>query len=116
VSAVQRRVEDRLLKPLAEKEKETSRFSRARLPPRARRVRVTQATSTLDASGREYVPFAVDVRFGEEWRENDLVGCAYPKTGALFVKRGDEYRPAEILLGKSADPVPGVCVPGKPRS
>ncbi|WP_394834350.1 hypothetical protein LVJ94_48410 [Pendulispora rubella] len=113
---MQRRVEEALVKPLAEKEKERSRFSRARLPPRERRVRVTQTTPLRDASAREYIAFAVDVRFGDTWQENDIVGCAYPQTGALYVKSGDEYRPADILLGKRADPVPAVCVPGKPRS
>ncbi|WP_394844834.1 hypothetical protein LZC95_48280 [Pendulispora brunnea] len=113
---MQRRVEQALLKPLAEKEKERSRFSRARLPPRERRVRVTEATTTRDASGREYVAFSVDVRFGDQWQENDIVGCAYPQSGALFVKRGDEYRPADILLGKNTDPAPAVCVPARPRS
>jgi hypothetical protein len=115
-AAVKRRVEEGLVKPLADKEKERGRFSRARLPPRERRVRITQATATLDRSGREYLAFAVDVRFGEEWRENDIVGCAYAKTGALFVKRGEEYRPAEILLGQNLEPVPGVCVQAKDRS
>ncbi len=115
-AAVQHRVDEGLLKPLAAKEAERSRFSRARLPPSQRRVRVTQTTPTLDAKGREYLSFAVDVRFGPEWRENDIVGCAYPKTGALFVKRGDAYRPAEILLGKDADVTPQVCAPGKARS
>ncbi len=115
-SSVKHRVEETLVKPLAEKEQERSRFSRARIPPRERRVRVTQTTATVDASGREFVPFVVDVRFGDEWKENDIVGCAYTKNGALFVKRGDEFRPAEILLGKSVDPAPGVCVPGKARS
>lgn len=115
-AAVQRRVEDALLKPLVAKEKERSRFSRARLPPRERRVRVTQTTTTRDASDREYVAFAVDVRFGDQWEDNDIVGCAYPQTGALFVKLGDEYRPADVLLGKSGDPAPGVCAPAKPRS
>jgi hypothetical protein len=101
------------VKPLAEKEQERSRFSRARIPPRERRVRVTQAATTVDKNGRDYVPFAIDVRYGDEWTENDIVGCAYPKTGALFVKRGDDYRPAEILLGKSVDAAPGVCVAAK---
>jgi hypothetical protein len=110
-AAMQRRVEEKLVKPLAEKENERSRFSRARLPPSARRVRITQATPTLDKNGREYVSFAVDVRYGPEWTENDIVGCAYPKSGALLVKRGNEYRPATILLGKSEDPVAGACVP-----
>ncbi|WP_394823538.1 hypothetical protein [Pendulispora albinea] len=113
---MQRRVEEALLKPLTEKEKVRSRFSRARLPPHERRVRVLQATAIIDASGREYVPFAVDVRYGDEWQEDDIVGCAYPQSGALFVKHGDAYRPAGILLGKRADPAPAVCVPGKPPS
>jgi hypothetical protein len=106
----QHRVEDGLVKPLAESESHASRFSRARPIPRERRVRVTQVTPTLDKSGRQFMTFAVDIRFGGgEWRENDVVGCAYVKTGALFVKRGDTYRPASFLLGKNADPVAGVC-------
>ena len=116
VSVVQRRVEKALLEPLAQKEKERSRFSRARMPPQERRVRVTQTTTTLDASGRAYMAFAVDVRRGNEWHENDVVGCAYTQTGALFVKRGDEYRAADILLGKDADVAPNVCTPAKARS
>ena len=63
------------------------------------------------------MPFAVDVRFGgAEWHENDVLGCSYTQTGALFVKRGDGYRPAEILLGKDADVAPNVCTPPKTRS
>jgi hypothetical protein len=106
---VERRVRTGLLEPLAAQDAKTSRFSRARLPPRERRVRVTQTTATLDKAGHAFVAFAVDVRWGEEWHENDIVGCAYPQTGALFVKRGEEYRPAQLLLGKAADAVPGVC-------
>lgn len=115
-AVVQRRVEKGLLEPLAQKEKEQSRFSRGRRPPQERRVRVTQAAATLDASGRAYMAFALDVRRGAEWHENDVVGCAYTQTGALFVKRGDEYRPAEILLGKDVDVAPAVCTPAKARS
>lgn len=98
-----------LLTPLAEHEAQRSRFSRARIPPRERRVRVTQATATLDKSGNAFVPFAVDVRWGDQWREDDIVGCAYVNNGALFVKQGNEYRPSDILLGKAAEPVPNVC-------
>jgi hypothetical protein len=115
-SAVQRRVKEGIIAPLAEKENARSRFSRVRIAPRERRVRVTDSTTTLDPGGRPYVAFAIDVRYGEEWRENDVVGCAYPQTGALFVKRGDEIRPAGILLGEKADPVQGTCVPAKARS
>ncbi len=115
-AVVQRRVEKGLLEPLAQKEKERSRFSRARMPPQERRVRVTQAAVTLDASGRAYMAFAVDVRRGAEWHENEVVGCGYTQTGALFVKRGDAYRPAEILLGKDVDVASNVCTPAKTRS
>lgn len=115
-SVVRRRVEKGLLEPLAQKEKERSRFSRARMPPQERRVRVTQTALTVDASGRAYMTFAVDVRYDSTWHENDVIGCAYTQTGALFVKRGDEFRPADVLLGKDVDVVPGVCTPAKARS
>jgi hypothetical protein len=106
----QRRVQEGLVKPLAEWEAGRSSFSRVRPVPRERRVRVLQTTETVDNAGRPFVAFAVDVRFGNsEWHENDIVGCAYLKSGDLFVKRGDEYRPAAFLFGKSADPVAGVC-------
>ena len=105
----EKRVREGLLAPLAEHEANRSKFSRARLPPRERRVRVTQVKPTTDAAGRSFMAFAVDIRWGDEWHENDIVGCAYTKSGDLFVKRGDEFRSAAILLGKTADPVAGVC-------
>jgi len=111
---VQHRVEAGILQPLAARE--VSRFSRARPPPHERRVRVTQATPSRDKQGREFVAFAVDVRFGGNWQENDIVGCAYRSNGALFVKRGDGYFPAAFLLGKSVDRAPGVCEPAPARS
>jgi hypothetical protein len=102
------------VKPLADLE--SHRFSRARPPPRERRVRAVQTTATLDKSGRPFVPFAIDVRFGSEWHENDIVGCAYTGSGNLFVKRGDTYRPASFLLGKNDAPVSDVCVAAPARS
>jgi hypothetical protein len=106
-------VQNGLLKPLADVE--SHRFSRARPPPRERRLRVLQTTATLDKNGGSFVPFAIDVRFGgEEWHENDIVGCAYTGSGNIFVKRGDTYRPASFLLGKNSDPVAGVCEPSAP--
>lgn len=110
----QRRVEDGLVKPLSDAE--SHRFSRSRPPPRERRVRVTQTTATTDKSGRSFVSFAVDVRFGSEWSENDIVGCAYTGSGDLYVKRGDAYRPASFLLGKNEGPVAGVCEAAPSRS
>ena len=111
-----RRVEEGLLKPLAEKDEEAGRFSRSRPPPRERRVRVTRSTATLDAKGQKFVPFAIDVRFGSDWRENDFVGCVYTPSGALFVKNGDSYRPAAFLLGKAVEPVAGACEAAPARS
>ena len=109
-----RRVDEGLVKPLGQQE--GSRFSRSRPAPRERRVRVIQSTLSLDKSGRPFVPFAIDVRFGSEWHENDIVGCVYRKSGELFVKRGDAYRPAAFLLGKNAEPVAGVCEAAPPRA
>jgi hypothetical protein len=117
VARVQARVEAGLVKPLAEHERSVSRFSRARMPPAERRVRVTQTTESRDRSGRAFMTFAVDVKYGPEWHNDDIVGCAYTATGELFVKRGDDYRPAAFLLGKPADPAPGVCqVPPAPKA
>ena len=106
---VEQRVKTGLLGPLAAQDANQPRFSRMRPPPRERRVRVTQSTATPDKSGQQFVPFAIDVRWGSDWSENDITGCAYPSTGKLFVKIGNDYRPAEFLLGKSAEPVAGVC-------
>lgn len=110
----QRRVEEGLVKPLAAVE--ASRFSRARPSPRERRVRVVDTTATLDKGGKSFVRFAIDVRFGTEWHEGDIVGCVYAGSGDLFVKKGDAYRPAPFLLGKNVEPVAGVCEAGSPPS
>lgn len=111
----QRRVGEGLLQPLAAREG-GSRFSRSRPMPRERRVRVIQATTSLDKAGHAFVPFAIDVRFGSEWRENDIVGCVYRGSGKLFVKSGEQYRPAAFLLGKNVEPVAGVCEVAPARS
>ena len=110
----QRRVETVIVKPLAERV--TSRFSRSRPPPRERRVRITEAALTRDKQGRDFVPFAVDVRFGGDWQENDITGCVYRASGTLFVKSGDAYFPAALLFGKNVEPVVGVCEAAPARS
>jgi hypothetical protein len=110
-------VREHLVKPLAERESHS--FSRVRPPPHERRVRALQTSAVRDAKGRTFLPFAIDVRFGGgEWREGDIVGCAYVGSGELYVKRGDDYRPATFLLGKASDPVVGVCeaAPGGTKS
>lgn len=115
VEWTQHRVEAGIIQPLAERA--GSRFSRSRPPPRERRVRVTETTLTRDQQGRDFVPFAVDVRFGAgEWQANDIVGCAYRASGNLFVKVGDAYFPAQFLLGKKVAAVAGVCQAAAARS
>lgn len=106
---VQRRVESGILEPLAQQDKARPRFSRTPPPPRARRVRVTQDTVTADVNGQGFVPFAIEQTWdGSTWNES-FTGCAYPKTGALYVKIGSDFRPSDILLGKDAPVAAGVC-------
>lgn len=104
----QRRVETGLLQPLAERS--SSRFSRSRPPPHERRVRVQQTAPSRDRQGREFLSFSVDVRFGSgDWQMDDIIGCAYRASGSLFIKSGEAYFPAALLLGKKVSSAPGVC-------
>jgi hypothetical protein len=107
VQWAQRRVESAIVQPLAARTR--SRFSRSRPAPRERRVRVTQSALSRDAQGRDFMPFAIDVRFGSQWQQGDIVGCAYRANGALYVKRGDHYFSVGFLFGKDVSPVAGVC-------
>lgn len=108
------RVDVGLVKPIAAREKGGS-FSRGRPPPRVSRVRTPDPEQT-DPSKRVFASFAIDVRWGgSEWHENDVTGCVYKETGKIFVKIGDEYRPAEYLLGKNVDAVKGVCEAAPPE-
>ena len=115
-------VERRLVRPLGEKEKRRSRFSRAYIPPRARRVRIVDRVRSVDSRGGEFVAFAVDDRSGGfaleagdrpgRWRRDAIVGCVYPARDEIFIKRGDEFFTPGLLLGKktaAADPT--VCRP-----
>lgn len=108
-----------LVQPLAAKEQERSRFSRARMPAVTRRVRVLDAAPKKDGQGQAFQTFAVDARHGwgkledfeddapearadkaeKAWRKDAIVGCVYD-SGEVYVKKGEEYRPAAVLLGK----------------
>ncbi|HVT07529.1 MAG TPA: hypothetical protein VHO67_08730 [Polyangia bacterium] len=54
--------------------------------------------------------FAVDERSGafsrrppdddRGWRKDAIVGCVYPGSDEVFVKRGDKFFGASLLLGK----------------
>lgn len=97
-----------VLKPLSAQEDKRSRYSRAAMPPSERRVRVIEA-KLLDKNGRAFTTFAIDKRYGfeadEAWIENEWVGCAYLDSKDVFLKRGDEYRPASFLLGKRTEAI-----------
>lgn len=99
-----------LIKPLAAKEDDQSRFSRARLPAQQRRVRL-DGELHKDAGGNSFVTFAVDARHGvvaandeSSWRRDAITGCVYVDRGEVFVKSGDRFRPAAFLLGKNLKP------------
>lgn len=98
-----------LMQPLARKESKVSKFSRARLPPEERRVRILDEQPRKDTEGNAFVRFAVDESHGfytganadeSRWQQDIITGCVYLDRSQVFVKRGDEYRPAAFLLGK----------------
>ncbi len=112
-----RRVQDGLLSPLVEKENERSKFSRVRQVSRERRLLIVTSALSNDTKGRGFVRFETEARFGDDW-QSELSGCVYRQSGSIFVRRGDEYRPAAYLLGKNVPAVPGVCevAPSRDRS
>jgi hypothetical protein len=101
-------VQDKLLTPLAARDKARSSYSRA-MPPAAYRVRVIDRSPIADGKGGAFVGLAVDARFGRgkgEWFENDITGCVYAETGEVYVRYGRAYRAAGVLLGKKTPPAP----------
>jgi hypothetical protein len=116
-------VENRLVKPLAEKEAKQNRFSRVYVPPQARQVRVLDRERSTDGRGAEFVAFAVDERSrglaaddSRRWRKDAIVGCVYPARDEVFIKRGDKFFAAGLLLGRkitAADDT--VCRPAPAR-
>jgi hypothetical protein len=103
-------VEQNLLKPLAQRDAQRPRFSRAGPPPGERRVRILDKELRQDDRGLAYATFAIDVRYADEWSQNALTGCIYPGDGAIYVKGGGGYRSAATLLGKKIETPPDtVC-------
>src|SRR5262245_27741802 len=70
---VSKLVEAALLKPLANREEARSRYSRVRMPPAARHVRVLEGGPEMDPQGRTFVRFAVDEKRFAEWDRNAMV-------------------------------------------
>ena len=114
-------VEKKLVQPLAEKEARRSRFSRAYIPPQARRVRVLDRELSTDGRGAAFVAFAVDERSGVlepladdlgRWRKDAIVGCVYPARDEIFIRRGDKFFGVGLLLGqKTAAAADTACRP-----
>lgn len=97
------------LEPLAKRDAERSRFSRAPMPPDERKVRVTAAPMT-DATGGAFQAFAIDARRGETWTKDVMTGCVYPSSGAVYVRNGEELLPGAAYLGQKWDkPVASIC-------
>jgi hypothetical protein len=105
-------VKKTLLSPLAEKESRRSRFSRVIAPPTARRLRITTPVAQADEKGRLFFTFAVDVRrglvFDEDeaptWTRDAVSGCIYPASNEVFVKNGEAWVSSNLLLGKRVKP------------
>ena len=98
-----------LVQPLAANDDKRGRFSRARLPPQERRVRILDDKPRKDAEGVAFMRFSIDARFGygqagrdeAQWSRDTITGCVYLERSQVFVKKGDSYRPAAFLLGKN---------------
>jgi hypothetical protein len=102
-------VKTALLKPLAQRESERSRFSRVAMPPAARHVRVLGGGPEKDPRGRTFVRFAVDQKWGTRWVRNAMVGCAYPDEGAVFIQRGESVQSAAQYLGQDGPATTTEC-------
>jgi hypothetical protein len=121
VTSAQSVVQAKFLDPLQKMESNRSRFSRAVLPPQARRVRILDNTPQADREGRLFLSFAVDESrsFGiekdkgvaeDQWFKNAITGCVYPQTGDVLVKLGEAYYASSVLLGRSTPTSPAdVC-------
>ena len=104
------RVQLEVVRAIDIRDSRSSRFSRARPVPRQRRVRIVRASTVRDQLGRQFIRFAIDVRFGaSNWKTDDVVGCIYTPAGDVYVKSGGVYRPAAFLEGKRVAVVPGAC-------
>ncbi len=108
-SAVSKLVEKALLKPLVAREEARSTYSRARMPPAARQVRVLDSAPVADPQGREFVRFAVDEKRFTAWERGTLVGCAYVADGAVFVRHGTKVQSAAQYVGQAGPKVTTEC-------
>lgn len=106
-------VNAKLIQPLAAKERDQSKFSRARLPAAERRVRILDDKPQQDSAGDQFFAFAVDARHGwadddgeASWAKAAITGCVYPGRSEVFIKRGKAYHPAAAAIGKKTKAAP----------
>jgi hypothetical protein len=120
-------VQEGLVAPLTAKESRFSRFSRARRPPIAHRVRLLDETPSVDAKGEAFFRFALDSSIGfakendkeddeSRWDLGTETGCVYASAGKVFVHRGDRHFPARLVVGEKVQATPGACEAAPPRS
>ncbi len=105
-------IERLLIEPLADRDEQSSRFSRARIPPTRRTVRMLEADARRDAGGAKFFTFAIDERRGMKatTATEAMTGCVYPETSEVYVKRGEVHYPAAFLFGKTKEKAePQVC-------
>jgi hypothetical protein len=106
-------INDKLVQPLVAKERNQSKFSRARMPPSERRVRVLDEKPQQDSAGNAFFAFAIDERHGwadksdeASWAKASITGCVYPDRGEVFIKRGKAFHPARAAIGKKTKAAP----------
>lgn len=116
-------VNQQLIGPLVAKERKQSKFSRARLPPAERRVRVVEAEPQRDSAGDVFYTFVIDTRYGwvddsddeADWEKNAMTGCVYPGRGQVFIKRGKAFHPAAAAVGKKTKAAPAHTCTAAPQ-
>ncbi|MBL7685658.1 MAG: hypothetical protein JNK65_06465 [Deltaproteobacteria bacterium] len=118
LSSIESILEKKLLDPLRKKESERSKFSRALLPPTGRKIRIENNTPQTDPQGHSFISFSIDENRGyavnpqksdHQWLKNAIVGCMYPASGEVMVKRGNVFYPASILWGAQVTTASLVC-------
>jgi hypothetical protein len=120
-------IQDKLLAPLAAREGARSRYSRAASPAAERRLRLLDTEPVMDAKGSAFVRFAVDARYGlavelrrdggGRWQQNAITGCVYPGSGEVYLRYGDAFRSAGVLLGrKTLRAASHVCRAARPSA
>lgn len=90
-------------------------------------MRILDSQRSTDSRGAAFVTFAVDEHSGTfarratdnsgPWRRDAIVGCVYPARDEVFIKRGDKFFAAALLLGQKTSAADDtVCRPAPART